>query len=282
MNQPVLAEEVGYDQVQAELQASSRWIDQNLNDRTDPGASLESNNAALAPFGYQLEIAGTHKGLNIEYDLRHGNQVMLERIFEFSPVAVNRSKNDFILLVGTVGNGFHLVRSRSIADVSLDDFSIPAAYPQFLGDDVFSARMEQDQGKVFVKVYRNDVPVYRTSSEMVQVRPMLYGLWTYGEHWAVEVLDGISIDGQAVNAAHGYQKSYEFSLMGGIPVYFFEKNGELGLNYNGQEVLLGGQSMPHYGCCSGALVNPRRNGDMRIFFMNSGEQWYYVEVEVKG
>jgi hypothetical protein len=69
--------------------------------------------------------------------------------------------------------------------------------------------------------------------------------------------------------------------VGGIPVYFFEKNGEVGLNFNGQPVLLGGGSIPHYNCCSGALLNPRKNGDMLIFFMQNGAQWYYVEVEVR-
>ena len=281
MDQPILAEEVGYEQAQSELKERSRWVAQNLNDYKDRGAGLDASNAALAPFGYQIEMAGTNKGLNIEYTLRHGDQVVLERIFEFSPVIVNRSKNDFILLAGTVGNGFHLVQSQSIAAISLDDFSLPAAYPRFLGDDVISAREEQAQGKTVVQVYRNDTPVYQTSSDVVHVRPMLYGLWTYGDHWAVEVLDGISIDGQAVNQLYNYQKSYEFSLIAGIPIYFFEKNGQLGLNFNGQPVLLGGQSTPHYNCCSGALLNPRKNGNMLIFFMQNGEQWDYVEVEVK-
>lgn len=281
MNQPVVAEEVGYVQVQAELNERSRWVAQNLASRNDQVASLDANNAALAPFGYRIEPAGASSASNIEYTLRHGDYVVLDRIFEFSPVTLNRSKNDFILLAGTVGNGFHRVQSQSIADISLDEFSLPAAYPRFLGDDVLSARMEQEGGKTIVRVYRNDLPIYQTSSDVVHVRPPLYGLWTYGDHWAVEVLDSISIDGQAVNSLYNYQKSYEFSLLAGIPVYFFEKDGRLGLNFNGQPVLLDGQSTPHYQCCSGAMDNPRKNGRVLIFFIQKGVEWYYVEVEVK-
>ena len=89
------------------------------------------------------------------------------------------------------------------------------------------------------------------------------------------------IDGQAVNQLYHYQKSYEFSLLTGIPIYFFEKKRKLGLNFNGQEVLLDGQSTPHYNCCMGSVLNPSKTGNMLIFFMQNGEQGYYVEVEVK-
>lgn len=281
MNQPILAEGVGYEQVQAELKERSRWVEQNLNNQNYFSALLDANNAALTPFGYRMEKVDNNSPFDFEYILYHGDQAILEKVLDFSPVSVNRSNNDFMLLVVTNRNGRELVRSRSIASVKPDDYQVAGAYPQFLGDDVLSARMEQDDGKSIVRVYRNNLPIYQTFSDVVHALPPLYGLQTYGVHWAVEVLDSISIDGQAVNQLYHYQKSYEFSLLTGIPIYFFEKNGKLGLNFNGQEVLLDGQSTPHYNCCSGSVLNPRKAGNMLRFFMQNGEQGYYVEVEVK-
>ena len=94
-----------------------------------------------------------------------------------------------------------------------------------------------------IRVYRNQQLIFETTNEVMHVRPRLYGLWTFGEHWALEALDSITIDGQVANSRSGYQKSYEFHRLGGKPVFFFEKSSQLGVNIAGQEISLPGN--PH-------------------------------------
>ena len=203
LNQPVLAEEVGYEQVWAALKDQSRWVQSREN--ASPATQELVTNAN------QLET-------------------------------------------------LHLL----------------------LGAEDLYAAMESIGGtipKAVIRVYRGQKQIFEISCDDTFVRPPLYGLWTYGEHWVLEVLDSIVMDGQAVNSKFGYQKSYEFHLLGGKPVYLFEKSGQLGVNFDGQEVLLPGQSAHHYECCSGTLLNPRLGASELVFFMANDQQWVYVELE---
>jgi hypothetical protein len=54
---------------------------------------------------------------------------------------------------------------------------------------------------------------------------------------------------------------------------------KIGLNFDGQEIELNGYILPHGNCCSAALLNPRQNGNVLIFFLNKDSQWYYLEAE---
>ncbi len=66
--------------------------------------------------------------------------------------------------------------------------------------------------------------------------------------------------------------------MGGKPFYFFRRGGRIGFSYEGQEVLLGYDRVPHYECCSGAELNPVHAENMVAFFAQRDGKWYYVEI----
>jgi len=118
------------------------------------------------------------------------------------------------------------------------------------------------------------------------------GSWGYEGHWAVELqlpneqdpwlpTDGQIIqDGQDLNAACGYEESYNFALLGGKPFYFYRKEGGLGISYDGQELPLPYDEIPHYQCCSAGATNPETRPNLVWFFGRKGQQWYYVEAYV--
>jgi hypothetical protein len=282
VNQSIKPEDVGYSQIRDELKERSRWVALKYDTYDYSDARLSSANTALKPFGYRFERTGQGAPQNVHYVLYHGDQKTIENVEAFGPVSVNRSKNDFVMIVKAINQGSFEVRSRSVVHIPFESYPTPdGIYPQFLGDDLLYAKIENDGGKAVVRIYQNNLPIYQTFSDVIHARSQLYALWTYGNHWAVEVLDGVSIDGQDMNQRHNYQKSYEFFLMAGKPVYLFEKDGKLGLNFKGQEVMLGGQSALHYGCCSNSMLNPSRLNNMMVFFMQNEGRWYYVEVEAK-
>ena len=87
-------------------------------------------------------------------------------------------------------------------------------------------------------------------------------------------------DGQSLNEQYGYTESYSFQLMHGKPFYFFERDGRVGIVYDGQEILLGYDRVLHYGCCSAGVLNPLKYENMVGFFAVRGDKWYYVEIGV--
>jgi formylglycine-generating enzyme required for sulfatase activity len=118
------------------------------------------------------------------------------------------------------------------------------------------------------------------------------GGWGYEGHWVMELglpeqdswfptKGQIIQDGQDLNVACSYDESYNFALLGGRPFYFYHKReGGPGIYYDGQELPLLYDEIPHYLCCSAGAMNPETFPNMVRFFGRRGEQWYYVEAYV--
>lgn len=251
-------------------------------------------NDLLDPFGYHVKVSPNPHGSFHYFMLYQGEKLLLEGIDVVSPVSVNRSKTNFVMIVDKLSSipNIFMVQKDSIEGLMANQEGRVGKYnseawPQYMGDDLIWATMQFDPNqKLFViKVYRNDQVIYQTVGTMY-VRLPLYGLWTYqdltGDHWILEVLDHISIDGKSMNEQHGYQKSYMFHLLGGRPAYMFEKDGKFGLNLDGSEVMLPGDSTLHYACCYPAMLNPYFTDNLLAFFLlNDGDRYKYVEVVVQ-
>jgi hypothetical protein len=114
----------------------------------------------------------------------------------------------------------------------------------------------------------------------------LQGLWTYDDHWVMEVLYAeeeiwqgrIYQDGQLLNESLDYQEAFGFQLLAGKPFYFFQRENSLGYSYAGEEVELPYDSIPHYLCCSASQLNPIQAENMVAFYAMLGDQWFYVEL----
>ncbi len=126
----------------------------------------------------------------------------------------------------------------------------------------------------------------------------LQGLWTYAGHWVLEAaaitvtnqgntaysnaVGRIILDGQILNETRNYDEAFGFQTLQGRPFYFYSRDGQIGAWYDGTEIPLGYDRIPHYGCCSGAMLNPKRYLDMVAFFAVMQDKWYYVEIGAYG
>jgi hypothetical protein len=169
-----------------------------------------------------------------------------------------------------------------------------------VGNDQFTALGDSGSvgDRVSVTVARNGSPIYNIPAGVISPINSVQGLWVYGNHWALETayvtthqtgneIDSqatgqISMDGQLINKQYGYQEAFGFQTMHGKPFYFFKRHGKIGISYNSVEILLGYAEVLHYGCCSGATLNPRVAQNMVAYFARKGNTWYYVEIGVFG
>jgi hypothetical protein len=141
-------------------------------------------------------------------------------------------------------------------------------------------------GSGTVTLTRNDSRIYQIPVGDSSPIGSLRGLWTYdtnhrsGNEIDSQALGQISVDGQLLNKQSGYQEAFGFQTLHGRPFYFFEKQGAIGISYDGVEIPLDYSEVPHYGCCSAATLNPRVYQNMVAFFARKGDTWYYVEIGV--
>ncbi len=254
----------------------------------------EYNTRLLEPFGYQLRFKPAPSG-GASYaavDIYKGDQAIARDAVLVHPVSVNASGSDFIGVVDMPDGSYTFTRDRFERRPSPFERQ-PYGY---VGDKLLSAEIAAvSSGRSRVSVYLDDQTACSTEFNDVSVYAPIEGPWTYGQHWALVVIDAKSDgqqgwnplsrliqDGQDVAAAKGYQQAFQFSLLDGHPFYFYQKADKIGISFDGVELAQGYDEIPHYQCCSGSLLNPDSSMRMTWFLARRGNQWYYVEAFVAG
>jgi hypothetical protein len=139
-----------------------------------------------------------------------------------------------------------------------------------------------------VKVFQAGQAIFETEAGLPSPVFPLQGLWTYDGHWALEILYAdqstwtgqIFIDGKLINTAEGYTDAFGLQLLAGRPFFFYQRDGQIGYWYDGKEVNLGYDAIPHYLCCSESTLNPWQAQDLVTFFAAKGPIWYFVELGI--
>lgn len=164
----------------------------------------------------------------------------------------------------------------------------PALLPLGIGSDLLAVLITstQDPPQQTAEVIRNGQSIFSTSAGLPSPVFPLIGLWSYGNHWALEILYAtpeawrgeIYIDGESVNAAGDYDEVFGFQLLAGKPFYFTSHAGQIGYSFGGQLTDLGFDQVTHYNCCAESTLNPVQAEQMVAFFAQRGQDWYYVEL----
>jgi hypothetical protein len=108
----------------------------------------------------------------------------------------------------------------------------------------------------------------------------LRSLTTWDGHWVLEVDDNLIMDGQDLAASLGYDAAYGFSLIRGLPFYFFEQQGKVRISYSGQTLPNAYDQVFHNQCCERAIHNVAALGDTVLFHALWNGTWYLVEAGV--
>lgn len=175
-------------------------------------------------------------------------------------------------------------------------------FPNHWSDDYMSLTVTSDQG-IFtaqqtysvdgkndrVTVTKNGTEIYKVDTGRNSTAIGLKSLWVVDGHWVLEIgktikIDPFTIEGQIIedgvllNEKYGYEAAFGFQTIHGKPFYFFKREGKIDASYDGQEIALGYDEIPHYGCCSSAELNPDQRPDMVAFFGIMGKTWYFVQI----
>ena len=235
-------------------------------------ARIPEANRTLGRFGYRLaskERPGCP--VCVSYDLYQGDVPVESGLSAVWPVAVNASGTDFALVVE--GNrGAFLVQKGTVSQ--WDQLRSAFTRPVFVGDDLVT--VETDDHLHFA-VKRGGKIVYTASLPGLRVDNPIKGLWSWQNHWVLEVDGQVLVDGKSLNQDLGYEKVFGWRLLGGQPLYFFVKAGRVGVSYAGKALPHQYDEVIHYRCCEPAAFNVAGNESMVWFHALRGETWHYVE-----
>lgn len=257
--------------------------------------SLAYNRRALESFGYILKThQKSENGFSYEtIEIDRGDQLLARDIITMQPVSLNASQARFISFVDLSDGTYVFTRDGLEMQQPGAVGNQPYAY---VGNRLLSLELTAvSPGVSRLRAYLDDQPAFDVQFNNVSTYGSFDGPWSYGNHWALVLLDAkgsteqgwepvdrLIQDGQNVNAINGYEQTFEFSVLGGRPFYFYQKEARIGISFNGQEISEGYDEIPHYGCCTPAILNPGRSMNMVWFFARRGAAWYYVEAYVSG
>jgi hypothetical protein len=254
----------------------------------------EYNGKTLAYFGYSLEGYSGNDSLNSHWfsKIYHGEELITSNIAWMRPISVNSSKTNFIGFVDLFDGFTYTFTNDGFEKRSWPPGQEPYVY---VGDKLLSIEMTSPtHQEEIINVYLDDEMVYH--SRMLSGRPTygeIDGPWSYAGHWVVILLDGkrdaqgniefvprLIQDGEDINKKLNYEQVFQFALLDDRPFYFFQKDNKIGISYDDKEFIQGYDEIPHYKCCSSALLNPGISMNMIWFFARRGHDWYYVEAYV--
>lgn len=252
---------------------------------------LAYNRSVLEPFGYSLRQSGGSTSLDPykPIDILQGDKPVVQGVVMLHPASLNASDTNFVA-VADMPDGTYTLTRQGMQKRNAPANQEPYGY---IADRLLSAQITGNVEDSQVTVYFDGQPVYNTKFNNVSTYAPFEGPFIFGNHWALAVLDAkpdgkqgwnpynrVIIDGLDVNVDKGYQQAFQFSVLGGKPLFFYEKGGKIGISFDGQQLAQGYDEVPHYGCCSGSLLNPRTSMNAVWFFARRGGNWYYVEAYV--
>ena len=171
--------------------------------------------------------------------------------------------------------------------------------PPLFEGKVLSAKQVTQNSIATVEVLLDDklvlsVPV--SDLAYAAVMDNIKGSWVHGEHWYMEMvhvngkMEGdifssitngeVFRSGESLSQLFGYDETFGFQILAGEPFFFFNKGGQIGLNYAGEEVMLGFDEVAHHYCCGFGIYNPTHYENMVSFFASRDGKRYYVEAGV--
>lgn len=236
-------------------------------------------NEKLAPFGYRLALTEVKEWQkHYHSDLYRDNKLLLQNITPRS-VVVNESGTDFALFAANAPNA--KPSGLTIQKNSIQPYIRSVVTPVFLGDDLVTVECEDpslpaSQPYTYKVKYKNEV-LYTVSALEVTIHP-IRSLYNNNGHWILEVDTQVIIDGKSLNKRLGYDKIFRYVFYKDKTLYFFEKNGKVGISYNGKVLPVTYEKVPHYPCCDNAGIDV--NDNMLWFYGLRNDTWYYVEMGI--
>lgn len=251
----------------------------------------EYNRQALATFGYVLKDEPGNQPDDVTlYSIYRGDQLIGKDVMYMPPLSLSASQTAFVGLASLADGSYLFTRDG----FELQPYATGRQVFGYVGDQLLSVEVTSvSAGLSRLQAYLGDQAAYSTQFNNVSTWGAFDGPWTYGNHWALILLDAkpdaeqgptpyqrLIQDGQDINAVKSYEQSFQFAVLDGQPFYFYQKSSKIGISFDGREIAKGYDEIPHYQCCTPALLNPGKSMNMVWFFARRGTAWYYVEAYV--
>jgi len=243
---------------------------------------LENANRALAPFGYRLVA---HPSSFRTFDLLKGKDTILTGFTHFSAVSVNATGDDFILWVRDNFNSAAPTEVRS-GGVRALAYLYEGFNTAWVGNDLMAFEYSTEKlfpvgAPVQVDISRNGSKIQTISiPQMGPAGSPVRGLWSWQNHWFMEVAGVLFQDGEVQNMRLGYEEIFDWHLVNDKPFFLVRQGKSFGMVYAGQVLDVRYDDIIHGDlCCDPARYSIQNYPTGSLFYALRDGVWYLVSVQ---
>lgn len=122
------------------------------------------------------------------------------------------------------------------------------------------------------------VYAYRVERSLASHDQSAISLNVWNGQWVLETRDAtVIVGGRNLNEELGFGQIFDFHMIAGKPFFFFQREGKVGMWYDGIILPQQYDAVHHYGCCDMYTLNPQASHWMIYFYARRNDQWHYVE-----
>ena len=225
----------------------------------------------LSQLGYSAKLEEDNS-----VNLYQNGELAFKNLFFSEPalVIVNGLVVDFGVVI-EIPDGFQLARKGGTIPW---DFANVKRWrkPVFLGDALLSVEINRADPTNRIMLKKEDSVIYTYISSMPDgAVGEIDGLYAWDGRWVMLVNGTLIIDGEIMNERLGYGEIFGWQLLDDKPFYFFEKNGKIGINYDGQEQNLWFTHLFHAPFCPTCPVGTVNGNNELVWFWAWG-RWSFL------
>ena len=271
------------------FQARLLGIPSNLGSfwRSGLAAKMEKVNQALLPFGYQLEDvsrSASYPG----FDLFKGENQVATNLVYFSDVSIKATGDDFVFWVRAEeknqGSQFPIeVRRDTVRILSVWDEGFNSVWA---GEELITFEYSKDQlfpvgapALVEIGVNGNKSRVF-SIPQMGSAGSPVKGLWSWQNHWIMEVESVLFQDGEIQNHKLGYEEIFDWQLVKDKPFFLMRQDQSFGMVYDGQTLPFSYDDIIHGNmCCDAFRYRVEHSPVGSLFYARKEGVWFLVYVQ---
>lgn len=248
-------------------------------------ARINALNQRLAPFNVQVSAAEQH------FSLYQDGRLLASKLNWIGPLSIRADGNDFILpVIDSYDGETSLLSVEGLHELESWDLLIyDRVFPVFAGEDRISAVYETER---YLRPVGAPTQLYLLKNgerfaaysvgEFSPAGGPVRGLWTWNDHWVLELEGMIVQDGQILNE-QGFSEAFSWRVLKDRPFFFYRQNGLIQAEYNSQTVELNYDEVIYEPlCCMTSLLQMRSFANGLIFYARRGDTWYFVVLEAEG
>lgn len=245
--------------------------------------SVSYMNAGIKPLGYEL-IQQSANGMT--YDLHRDGKPIVRNLHDPQHFAIDDTGKRFAFMASqTVGKtGYRYVLCCNGIARRWDNRRIG---PIFLNGELLHIQEIglEPSGKKYIDRHKFEVKngektLYAFTAEESVTDTPIKSFFSWRGAWVVEYRDNVVANGVNLREKNGYSKMFSYCLVEGKPFYFFEKDGKIGISFDGRTLPYVYEEVVHYQCCEPAHFNAMHNDSMVWFYALKDGFWHYVEAGV--